>query len=381
MISSFPVKQLIFNMNSKQIVAMSRSSSRQPRIYPDRSDASDDPPPSPSLFLPSPPKNGRQLHLASILLSLLHSILTQSLHIWKLTRFASGIATILTKLHLYINSSFSNLCCFIFTFTLTVQSIAIILKMAEKLCLQWNDFKDNVNSAFVNLRDDRDFSDVTLACEDGQQVEAHKVILAASSPFFQKLLRQNKHPHPLIYMRGIKSENLSAIVDFLYYGEANVFQENLDSFLAIAEELQLRGLMGRSDTDQRVNPDTDIKPPSKESESLPRIAAKHNVTKKRPTSQIIEADQTVALPSWVGLEGLEERVISMMEKSRQHFDNGKQPAYICKVCGKEARIKDMKDHIEANHLEGLAIPCNFCEKTFRSRDSLRKHMRKHKVDL
>ena len=52
--------------------------------------------------------------------------------------------------------------------------------MSEKLCLQWNNFKDNVNSAFVNLREDKDFSDVTLACEDGQQVEAHKVILAAS---------------------------------------------------------------------------------------------------------------------------------------------------------------------------------------------------------
>ena len=46
--------------------------------------------------------------------------------------------------------------------------------MSEKLCLQWTNFKDNVNSAFVNLREDKDFSDVTLACEDGQQVEAHK---------------------------------------------------------------------------------------------------------------------------------------------------------------------------------------------------------------
>ena len=35
---------------------------------------------------------------------------------------------------------------------------------------------DNVNSAFGNLIEDKDFSDVTLACEDGQQVEAHKVI-------------------------------------------------------------------------------------------------------------------------------------------------------------------------------------------------------------
>merc|ERR1712029_169766 len=121
------------------------------------------------------------------------------------------------------------------------------IKMSEKLCLQWNDFQDNIKSAFGNLREDNDFADVTLACEDGQQVEAHQVILAASSPFFQKLLGRNKHPHPLIYMRGVKSDDLLAIVDFLYRGEANVFQENLDSFLAIAEELQLKGLMGKTD--------------------------------------------------------------------------------------------------------------------------------------
>ena len=115
--------------------------------------------------------------------------------------------------------------------------------MSEKLCLQWNDFKENAIGAFGNLRADADFADVTLACEDGKQVEAHKVILAASSPFFQNLLRRNKHPHPLIYMRGVKSLDMLAIVDFLYCREANVYQENLESFLAIAEELQLKGLM------------------------------------------------------------------------------------------------------------------------------------------
>ena len=81
----------------------------------------------------------------------------------------------------------------------------------EKLCLQWNDFKDNVNTAFRNLREDKEFSDVTLACGDGQQLEAHKVILASNSPFFMELLRKNKHPHPLIYLRGIKFEDLMAI--------------------------------------------------------------------------------------------------------------------------------------------------------------------------
>ena len=42
--------------------------------------------------------------------------------------------------------------------------------------------RNNVNSSFGDLRDDNEFSDVTLAWEDGQQAEAHKVILAGSSP-------------------------------------------------------------------------------------------------------------------------------------------------------------------------------------------------------
>ena len=104
------------------------------------------------------------------------------------------------------------------------------IDMSEKLCLQWNDFQENIKSAFGGFREDNNFTDVTLACEDGQQVEAHKVILAASSPFFQKLLGRNKHPHPL--MRGMKSEDLLAVVNF-YHGEANVFQESLAYWLLL----------------------------------------------------------------------------------------------------------------------------------------------------
>ena len=121
-------------------------------------------------------------------------------------------------------------------------SQTFMMNTDEKLCLQWNDFRENVSSAFGDLRQDKEFTDVTLVCEDGQQVEAHKVVLVASSPFFLNILKRNKHPHPLIYIRGVSSNNLMAMVDFLYHGEANADQENLDSFLVLAEEFQLKGL-------------------------------------------------------------------------------------------------------------------------------------------
>ena len=66
---------------------------------------------------------------------------------------------------------------------INVSGCPSLLNMSEKLCLKWNDFQENVNLAFENLREDNEFADVTLACEDGQQGEAHKVILAGQVLF------------------------------------------------------------------------------------------------------------------------------------------------------------------------------------------------------
>ena len=87
------------------------------------------------------------------------------------------------------------------------------VEMSEKLCLQWNDFRESVDSAFKKLRNDKELTDVTLACEDGQQIETHKIILAASSPFFKKILQRSKHPHPLIYLKGFQSKDFASILD------------------------------------------------------------------------------------------------------------------------------------------------------------------------
>ena len=86
--------------------------------------------------------------------------------------------------------------------------------MSEKLCLQWNDFKENAVNALESLKEDKDLTDVTLVCEDVRQIEVHKVVLAISSPVLDNILRKHKHATPLIYFRGVKPEDLAAIVDF-----------------------------------------------------------------------------------------------------------------------------------------------------------------------
>merc|ERR1712129_144577 len=256
----------------------------------------------------------------------------------------------------------------------------------EKVCVKWSDFQENAISSFGILREDREFADVTLACEDGQQVEAHKVILASSSPFFLNLLRRNKHPHPLIYMRGLKSEDLVAMMDFLYFGEANVSQENLDSFLSVAEELQLKGLMGSGAEEEaeRIEKQTTTKKPSnlqQQRTNLKQESPTYNITNSVDTvesSHLLEG--TVAVTDYTvaaDLQDLDDEIKSMIKLSENKTRNGKETAVNCKVCGNEGRMNVIKQHIEANHITGVSHTCNICGATTRSRHGMKLHKRKN----
>ena len=260
------------------------------------------------------------------------------------------------------------------------------MNTTEKLCLQWNDFRENVSSAFGDLRQDKEFADVTLVCEDGQQVEAHKVVLIASSPFFMNILKRNKHPHPLIYMRGVRHENLMAMVDFFYHGEANVYQENLDSFLVLADELQLKGLRGnQTDSDAEVFPKSAKEKRQNYGPATEQLLANKEVSNENIIVQSTTNEKAPVLTDHTtnntDMESLNQQVKSMMTFSENADPRRKQcgRARICKVCGKEGSYSNIVHHIEANHIAGISIPCNLCRHVtgFSSRNSLAKHKSIH----
>lgn len=120
---------------------------------------------------------------------------------------------------------------------------------SDNFCLKWNDFEANISVSFKDIRRKSEFFDVTLACDGGdEQIQAHKLVLASCSPFFRKVLNNVQNSknangqNPLIYLKGIDYPNLSAVLNFMYYGEVNVAQEELSSFLKVAEELSVKGL-------------------------------------------------------------------------------------------------------------------------------------------
>ena len=122
---------------------------------------------------------------------------------------------------------------------------------SEKLWLKWSDFQSNVTASIQELREDTEFCDVTLVSEGNMKIKAHKTILASSSPIFMEILKNNKPHHPLInFYEGGQTSHLASVVDFIYNGEVNIFQKDLDIFLVLAEELQIKWVGSEEEEDK-----------------------------------------------------------------------------------------------------------------------------------
>jgi hypothetical protein len=114
--------------------------------------------------------------------------------------------------------------------------------MSEHFQLRKSRFSCDLSLSLSSLLASSSLCDVTLVFEDGH-LAAHKVILAASSSFFSSVFSLNHHKHPLIYLRGIKTVQMKALLDYIYSGATQVVEEDLAEFLAVAEDLKIDGLM------------------------------------------------------------------------------------------------------------------------------------------
>jgi len=306
----------------------------------------------------------------------------------------------------------------------------------EKFCLRWNDFESNISGAFRELREDKDFFDITLACDD-DQVEAHKVILSACSPFFRSVLKRNKHQHPLVYLKGVRYTDLLSVLNFMYHGEVNVAQEELNSFLAVAEDLKVKGLTQNGSNSKPSNEQTAARKPSitqtvpaakksYQQQQQPSVATapyQHRayqtdddiqevmpVIKSEPstlpppppsthkhypapvTATLDTTADTHALAAtedYVDYEGYDDNTSyddSMqihgdeankdVEALMQSIPSEEGESWQCLVCGKICKRKYiLKDHVQSLHMNlSSGHACDICFKVYKTKNSLQNHM-------
>ena len=307
---------------------------------------------------------------------------------------------------------------------------------SEKVFLHWQQFQTSLVSSYQNLCKTADFSDLTLVCEDGQQIEAHKFVLASSSTFFRQLLQNNlsHHPHPLLFMRGISYATLSALMDFVYRGEVEVLAVEVDELLKVATQLGLKGL-GRQEQEKagelerveleegenlednrravaalegRLEGLADLN--SCLLEKLPRDPMDEITMSESPKVQYtceqcdkhcksvaslkmhtqihmqqnckdydVNTEREEILSSSGHVEyntGDEENLKSKIEALTGY--NPDSGLWSCRQCGKSFKYKfNLRRHAEI-HIDGFTYSCSTCEKTFSQRSRLRNHIaRRH----
>ena len=242
----------------------------------------------------------------------------------------------------------------------------------DKFCLKWNDFQATVTQSLSLLRRDEDFFDVTLVSDDNVQLQAHKVILSASSSFFKSIVKRNSHSHPLLYLHGVNSANLGFILDYIYQGEVQIYQNQLNSFLDVVQILQISGLIA-ADSEKQDNSATDTTNMGIDiKEDIEDFSASDQVHQNLELDVVKHFEdkprnrRRYPLQAQAGTE-IQQKINDMLDKSLDGTFN-------CTECGKTGKdSSNMRKHIET-HIEGLSYSCPNCTKTFRSKQSFRNHL-------
>ena len=294
----------------------------------------------------------------------------------------------------------------------------------DKFCLQWNDFENNISRSFRELREDNNFFDVTLACDD-DQIQAHKVVVSACSPFFRTVLKRNPHTHPLLYLKGVKFSVLQSVLDFMYYGKVCVTQEELQPFLTVAEDLQVKGLTQNKEQSSSINNVHPLSnqsisqppPPVNDSLSQPPSTGFNNIQNMiapiKPEPKTYQAGPTeqenvlnyeyyrqyeVEEGKYEArMDGEQGNCEARMEGEEGNFEAGMtefwsadhdevdgkiedmirqcpEGGYLCQVCGHiNGKKQNLKKHAE-KHIQTPGYPCSFCQNRFKTRNSLNTHV-------
>ena len=255
--------------------------------------------------------------------------------------------------------------------------------MEEKFNLKWNDFQHNIVNSFRTIRNQSKYCDVTLVSNDQRQISAHRVVLTACSEYFDNILSSNTHSHPLVCLDGLSYEHLKMLVDYVYNGEVQVRQDNLEDFLKVSQRFRLKGLLNgfengddMESTFENSKNQIDTKYDTSELKTdMKGCIAKqdevdHSISLNKPLKKAKNSGQDFIFNSseFSSIDALDQSIQSMVSSQNGY--------YCCNECNYASKHPGhVREHAE-RHISGLSFLCQHCERTMKTRHAFRSHLNK-----
>ena len=212
----------------------------------------------------------------------------------------------------------------------------------EKCILTWNSFPMHLQETFRNLYIERNFCDVTLVTDDMVQIQAHRTVLSSASPFFKQLFTINQNNNNnVLYLKGIHHQELEAMLEFIYLGEAKIDEERIHKFIDAMKDLSLKEFstieneinLGLKEHDVKDDEGCKIK-----SNILPSV---QNISKAVTKKEKIHKNQNTNI--FQNMKNTQVRVLNS--------GHTKRDLYKCTMCDVTfSRQENMRVHYEHIHL-------------------------------
>ena len=200
---------------------------------------------------------------------------------------------------------------------------------------------------------------------------------------FKFILKENTHTNPLIYVSGVKSADLGFILDYIYDGEVNLYEGQLQSFLKTAGKLEVLGVYNQETKEEvkavQYYQEEDTSKTTIEDEApLENIKIIKATSGNELTTNYVRGklniEKKIDASSMNPIE-IEDMILGLCQKG-----NGVWMCLACEEYTNHKRAK-VRRHIES-HINGFSFTCTFCFKDFRTKNSMQAHISlTHRTDV
>ena len=249
-----------------------------------------------------------------------------------------------------------------FLFSKTFDYFQNKMPIQEKYSITWPSYSDHMKVMTREMMTSGDFADVTLVCDDKQQIRAHKNILAACSPVFKDILQIENSS--VIYLKGVYWTEMESILEFIYLGEAVICKERMNYFLDVAKTLEIKELNKEEFLEEKQDVVEEMDNSVMENENGDIGDEEHK--------GIFAPKQKLSTNSSVAQNNVNRKDLPFLHPMQLN-------PYKCNDCEKTFRgSSGLNQHNKAIH-EGVTYDCSYCDYKAKLNSNLKRHIvRNHK---